>query len=185
MRKLSQPPAGFIVTPGASADRDNATLVAIEEGLPEIAVERLTLATTSVPSAVRKITAAAQELAERLDVAPKRIAYGGRSFGGRSCSVAVAEGLPAAALVLLSYPLHPPGKPEKLRVDHFPQIKVPSLFVSGVKDPFGTADEFAEHVEAIKGRVGMEWIPGNHSPKGQDPAIIALIRKFFGLPISP
>lgn len=181
MRKLRKVPAGLIVTPGASADRDHATLVAIEEGLPEIAVERLTLKTTSVPSAVRKIVAAAEELAEKLDVAPKEIAFGGRSFGGRSCSVAVAEGLPASALVLLSYPLHPPGKPEKLRVDHFPQVKVPTLFVSGVKDPFGTEAEFTEHVEAIKGRVEFEWVPGNHSPKGQDDPIVALIRKFFGL----
>ena len=119
---------------------------------------------------------------ERLNVPPKRIAFGGRSFGGRACSVGVAEGLPAAALVLLSYPLHPPGKPDKLRIEHFPDIKVPSLFVSGMKDPFGTEDEFAEHVEAIKGRVEFEWVPGGHSPKGQDDAIVTMIRRFFGLP---
>lgn len=174
-------PAGLIVTPGASADRDNATLVAIEAGLPEIAVERLTLATTSVPNAVKKITAAAHDLAEKLSVPLSDIAYGGRSFGGRACSVAVAEGLPASALVLLSYPLHPPGKPDKLRVEHFPEIAVPTLFVSGQKDPFGTADEFAHHVVAIPGSVQFEWVPGNHSPKGQDPAIVALMRSFFGL----
>lgn len=169
------------MTPGASADRDHATLVAIEAGLPEIAVERLTLATTSVPNAVRKIETAAAELAERLDVAPKRIALGGRSFGGRACSVAVAQGLPAAALVLLSYPLHPPGKPEKLRVDHFGDISVPSLFVSGTKDPFGTPQEFEHHIASVTGRVEMEWVPGAHSPKGQDDPIVALIRRYFGL----
>lgn len=182
MKKLRTCPAGLIVTPGASADREHATLVAIEDGLPEIAVERLTLKTTSVPNAVKKIRVAAEELAERLDVSPKKIAYGGRSFGGRACSVAVAEGLPAAALVLLSYPLHPPGKPEKLRVDHFGDIKVPTLFVSGQKDPFGTADEFAEHVAAIPAKTRFEWVVGNHSPKGKDPEIVGLIRSFFGLP---
>lgn len=181
MRKLSRIPAGLMITPGASADRDHPTLVAIENGLPEITVERLTLGTTSVKNAVKKIEDAAGELAERLGVAAKEIALGGRSFGGRACSVAVAEGLPAAGLVLLSYPLHPPGKPEKLRVDHFPAIRVPSLFVSGEKDPFGTADEFTEHVESIKGRVEFEWVSGNHSPKGQDDKIVALIRRFFGL----
>ena len=51
-------------------------------------------------------------------VAPERVVLGGRSMGGRMCSMAVAEGLPAAGLVLLSYPLHPPGKPDKLRVEH-------------------------------------------------------------------
>lgn len=181
MRKLRKTPAGLIVTPGASADREHATLVAIEAGLPEIAVERLTLRTTSVKNAVVKIRTAAEELAEKLNCKPKDIAFGGRSFGGRACSVAVAEGLPAAALVLLSFPLHPPGKPEKLRTEHFPEIKVPSLFVSGDKDAFGTPDEFNEHVELISGRVEFEWVSGGHSPKGQDDNIVALIRRFFGL----
>jgi predicted alpha/beta-hydrolase family hydrolase len=177
----SNAPAGLIVTPGASADRDHATLVAIDEGLPEIAVERLTLATTSIKNAVRKVEDAAAALADRLDVPAELIAYGGRSFGGRACSVAVAEGLEAHSLVLLSYPLHPPGKPEKLRVDHFPAISVPTLLVSGAKDPFGTAEEFARHLPAVGGPVRFEQIPGNHSPKGQDEAIIALIRSFFQL----
>ena len=174
-------PAGLLITPGASADRDHATLVAIEDGIPEVAVERLTLATTSVPNAVKKIRAAGEALAERLGVAPETIAYGGRSFGGRACSVAVAEGLPAHSLVLLSYPLHPPGKPEKLRVDHFPDISVPALFVSGQKDPFGTEAEFAEHVRSISGPVDFEWVPGNHSPKGQDPTIVGLVRSYYNI----
>lgn len=176
-----EPPAGLILTPGASADRDHATLVAIDNALPELEVERLTLATTSVKNAVGKIVAAAAQLAARLDVNPDRIAYGGRSFGGRACSVAVAEGLPAAALVLLSYPLHPPGKPDNLRVEHFGRITVPALFVSGAKDPFGTEEEFAGQIAAIPATVRFEWVPGNHSPKGQDGEIIGLIRAFFGL----
>jgi len=158
-------PAGLVITPGASADRDNATLVAIDEGIADLPVLRLTLATTSVTNAVRKIVAAGQAFAEELGVKPNKIAYGGRSFGGRACSVAIAEGLPAAALVLLSYPLHPPGKPDKLRVEHFGEISVPTLFVSGEKDPFGKPDEFAEHVPAIPAGTTMEWVAGNHSPK--------------------
>ncbi len=178
---LAEPPAGLILTPGASSDRDHSTLVAIEEGLPEIAVERLTLATTSVDRAVQKIRVAAEQLSDRIDVAPERLALGGRSFGGRACSVAVADGLAAAALVLLSYPLHPPGKPETLRVDHFGAITVPSLFVSGRRDPFGTEEELASHIAAIDGPVRLEWVAGAHSPKGQDAAIIELIRSFFAL----
>jgi len=175
-------PRGLLLTPGASADRDHPTLVAIEQALPEIAVERLTLATTSVPRAVIKIRAAAEELADRVGAPLDTLAFGGRSFGGRSCSVAVAEGLPAAALVLLSFPLHPPGKPDKLRVDHFGAIAVPSLFVSGTKDPFGSSEEFEKHLAKIPGPVTFEQVPGNHSPKGQDVAIIASIRSFLGLP---
>lgn len=184
-RRGNLPPAGLLLTPGASADRDHATLVALEEGLPELTVERLTLATTSIKRAAAKVTDAGESLADRLEVPLERIAYGGRSFGGRSCSVAVAEGLPAAALVLLSYPLHPPGRPDNLRVDHFAAITVPTLFLSGVKDPFGSAEEFATHTAAIGGDVTMAWVPGNHSPKGQDPAIVAEVRAFLGLPPLP
>jgi len=172
-------PAGLVVTPGASADRDHATLIAIEEGIPELAVLRLTLATTSVPNAVKKIIAASEAFAAELGVAPKKLAYGGRSFGGRSCSIAVAEGLPATALVLLSYPLHPPGKPEKLRTDHFGEINVPTLFVSGEKDPFGTRSEFEQHLPAIPAKTTMEWVTGNHSPKNND-QIVELVRTYLG-----
>jgi len=172
-------PAGLVITPGASADRDHATLMAIEQGIPELAVLRLTLATTSVPNAVKKIVAAGSEFAEELGVDTKTIAYGGRSFGGRSCSVAVAEGLPASALVLLSYPLHPPGKPEKLRVDHFAEIAVPTLFVSGERDPFAKPDEFAAHLPAITGPTTIEFVAGNHSPKDSE-QIVEMVRSYLG-----
>ena len=172
-------PLGLILTPGASADRDHATLVAIDEGIPDLAVRRLTLGTTSVPRAVAKIVEAGAELAEELGVKPHRIAYGGRSFGGRACSVAVAEGLAAAALTLLSYPLHPPGKREKLRVDHFGEIEVPTLFLSGEKDPFGSPTEFAEHVPSVAGPTTVEWVAGNHAPKDND-AVVDIVRTWLG-----
>ena len=172
-------PKGLIITPGASADRDHATLVAIEKGIPDLPVLRLTLATTSVPNAVKKIVAAAEEFAASLGVTTRKLALGGRSFGGRSCSVAVAEGLRANALVLLSYPLHPPGKPEKLRVDHFGDITVPTLFLSGEKDPFGTPAEFTKHVPAVVGKTTLEWVPGNHSPKNND-LVVDHVRTYLG-----
>lgn len=167
MPPLSRPPAGLIVTPGASADRDSPTLVAIEDALPEIAVERLTLATTSVNNAVKKTMAEGDALAQRLGVESEEIAFGGRSFGGRACSVAVAEGLPAAALVLLSYPLHPPGKPDNLRLDHFDKIDVPTLFVSGERDPFGSPDEFAQHLPSVAGPSMSSGCPETIHPRGR------------------
>lgn len=101
-------------------------------------------------------------------------------MGGRMCSMAVAQGLPAAGLVLLSYPLHPPGKPDRLRTDHFVDITVPCLFVSGTRDPFGTPDEFAEAVTAIPGPVDFVWLDGQrHDPKGCDETIVATIRDWL------
>jgi len=67
---------------------------------------------------------------------------GGHSYGGRQTSMAVAEHPQAAtALTLFSYPLHPPGKPDRLRTEHFGQITTPTVFTQGTADPFGTIEE--------------------------------------------
>lgn len=74
----------------------------------------------------------------------------GKSFGGRMASMAVAEGMPAAGLVYLGYPLHPPGKPDRLRTEHLPAIAVPQLFLQGTKDAFATPALLAETVAGLQ-----------------------------------
>ena len=112
--------------------------------------------------------------------APARLVLGGRSMGGRMCSMAVAEGLPAAALVLIGYPLHPPGKPDRLRVEHLPAIAVPCLFVSGTSDPFGTPDELGPPPAAIAGPVTHVWVEGGrHDLKGRDDEVAATVRDWL------
>jgi predicted alpha/beta-hydrolase family hydrolase len=93
--------------------------------------------------------------------------------------MAVAQGLPAAGLILLSYPLHPPGKPDNLRVEHFPDITVPVLFVSGRSDPFGSPAEFDAHVAAIRGPVTQVWLNGGHAPRGGDGPIVAAVLEWL------
>ncbi|WP_369831971.1 alpha/beta family hydrolase, partial [Mycobacterium sp. E796] len=67
---------------------------------------------------------------------------GGHSYGGRQTSMVVAEGdVPVDVLTLFSYPVHPPGKPERARTEHLPDIRVPTVFTHGTSDPFGTPDE--------------------------------------------
>ncbi|GLP81816.1 alpha/beta hydrolase family protein [Mycobacterium antarcticum] len=66
---------------------------------------------------------------------------GGHSYGGRMTSVAVADELAVDVLTLFSYPLHPPGKPERARTEHLPLITVPTVFTHGTSDPFGSIDE--------------------------------------------
>jgi hypothetical protein len=80
---------------------------------------------------------------EAAAMGPGPLILGGRSMGGRMCSMAVADGLVpnAVGLVLISYPLHPPGRPDKLRVEHLVRLQVPCLFVHGTKDTFGTPDD--------------------------------------------
>jgi predicted alpha/beta-hydrolase family hydrolase len=112
---------------------------------------------------IETVRAASAALAERLSVSASRIAVGGRSFGGRMCSMAVAEGLDAAALVLVSYPLHPPGKPDSLRTAHFSDLRLPCLFVSGRRDAFATPDELERETAAIPGAVTLVFVDGDHS----------------------
>lgn len=80
--------------------------------------------------------AVADEAARRADV----LLLGGRSMGGRIASHLVADGVPAAGLVFLSYPLHPPGQPQRLRDQHLYRITAPMLFLQGTRDAFAQPD---------------------------------------------
>jgi predicted alpha/beta-hydrolase family hydrolase len=88
----------------------------------------------------------------------------GKSFGGRMASMAVAEGMDAAGLVYLGYPLHPPGKPEKLRDEHLYGITLPMLFLQGTRDTFATPDLLEGVVSRIGPTAVLDWIDGgDHS----------------------
>lgn len=81
---------------------------------------------------------------------PRRIVLGGQSYGGRQATMLAAETPDlVAGLLLFSYPLHPPGKPERLRKEHFPRLAAPCVFVQGANDPFGTPVELADAIRAI------------------------------------
>ncbi len=167
----------LLLAPGASASRDHHTLVAIEAAVAPLPVARIDFpyrragrrAPDRAPVLVASVVEEAGALAHRSGVAPERVALGGRSMGGRMCSMAVAEGLPAAALVLVSYPLHPPGRPDRLRTEHLPGIAVPCLFVHGTRDPFGSPAELETATATITGPVTHEWVDGGgHELKGAD-----------------
>jgi predicted alpha/beta-hydrolase family hydrolase len=89
----------------------------------------------------------------------KRVVLGGQSYGGRQATMLAAEQPPLAdALLLFSYPLHPPGKPEQLRTAHFPALRTPSLFVHGERDPFGSIEEMKAATRLIPGPVTLSVI---------------------------
>jgi len=163
-----------LLTPGASATRDHPSLLALDRALSAegIRVERIDLPSSRPgPKVLGAITDAAAALG------PAQVVLGGRSFGGRMCSMAVAEGLPAAGLVLISYPLHPPGRPETMRTGHFPRLTVPCLFVSGRRDAFATPAELEEATAAIPGEVSHVWIEGgDHGLRGKDQPVTEAAR---------
>ncbi|MEJ3403980.1 alpha/beta family hydrolase [Rathayibacter sp. YIM 133350] len=89
---------------------------------------------------------------------------GGKSFGGRMASMAVAEGMPAAGIVFLGYPLHPPGRPERLRDEHLYGLSLPLLFLQGENDPFVAGGMLPGIVERIGPNARLEWTAGgDHS----------------------
>jgi len=166
----------LLLTPGAGADRNQRTLVAIEQAVAPLPCRRVDfpyrLRGARMPDkpevAVAHLIERAGALVADAGIAADRLVVGGRSYGGRMCSMAIAQGLPAAALVLLSYPLHPPGKPDRLRTEHFPGISVPVLIVSGRGDPFGSVEEFERELATIPGPVSTVWLPGGHDPRRYD-----------------
>jgi hypothetical protein len=179
--------AGLVLAPGASAGRDQPALVAIDKAVSVsgVRVERIDFpyrlagrrAPDKAPVLIATVADAASNLARTLRVAPRRIAMGGRSMGGRMCSMAAADGLSVAALVLVSYPLHPPGKPDRLRTEHFAVLDVPCLFVSGTRDTFGSPEELEEATATIPGPVTHVWLDGgDHGLRGKDSQVAGVVR---------
>ena len=162
---------GLVLTHGAGRDCTAPLLVAVATQFGErgFTVLRCDLAfrrkrPKGPPSPA---TAAADRAGLRDAVAMLReqvsgaVYLGGHSYGGRQASMLAAEAPDiAAALLLLSYPLHPPLKPAQLRTQHFPQLRVPTLFVSGTKDGFGTIAELEAAIKAIPAATRLIAIDG-------------------------
>ena len=100
----------------------------------------------------------------REEIGPKKLIIGGRSMGGRAASMLAADGFECDGLLLLAYPLHPPGKPDQLRDAHLPAIKVPVICFNGTRDPFCTPDLMKAALKNVKTDWKMHWIEGaDHS----------------------
>jgi len=93
----------------------------------------------------------------------RAVLAGGKSLGGRIASMAVADGMPAAGLVFLGYPLHPPGRPERIRDDHLYRVPVPMLFLHGTADPFARQDLLKKVLRKLGDRAEDVAIEGDHS----------------------
>lgn len=170
MNKVS----GMVLFPGAGSASTHSSLLAIENALVPLPISRhdfpYRIAGKPFPDKTPVLVACVKEhvraFAASIGVATSSIVIGGRSMGGRMCSVAVADDddpLEVAGLVLISYPLHPPKKPENLRTAHLPRVMVPTLCISGTKDNFGTPEELVEAFSVVPSSVSWEWIEnGRH-----------------------
>jgi predicted alpha/beta-hydrolase family hydrolase len=93
-----------------------------------------------------------------VEASPADSVIGGQSYGGRVASM-VAAGVPVRGLVLLCYPLHRPGHPDELRVEHWPRISCPVLLLSGESDPFARIDLLRDSVRSLQ-RATLHTYPG-------------------------
>jgi len=119
----------------------------------------------------------------------KRLFIGGQSYGGRQASMLLAEDQVADGLLLLSYPLHAPSKPDQPRIQHLPQIKVPVMFVHGTHDPFGSIEEIESARKLIPGKTLLVPVEGaghdlgfkGKSKRGALPLLVVEeFQRFFG-----
>jgi len=119
-----------------------------------------------------------------------KIFLGGHSYGGRQATMlSASEPEMVSGLLLFSYPLHPPLKPEQLRIQHLPELRTPSLFVHGTRDPFGSVEEMTEALRLIPAKTELMTVEGaGHDLgfKGKERAtelpasVVARFQQLFG-----
>jgi len=161
----------LVLTHGAGTNRDAPLLVALAEAF---AASRYNVLRCDLPFRQERRTGPMSERSKERDRAGLRNAImmmkkmvrgtvflGGHSYGGRQASMLCAtEPELVSGLLLLSYPLHPPRKPEQLRTQHLPNLRTPSLFVHGTRDPFGSIGELEKAVELIPAKTTVLRIDG-------------------------
>jgi uncharacterized protein len=150
-RPSQSPRDALVLTHGAGGNAQSALLIALAEAF---AGAGFTVLRCDLPfrqkraygpprpgDAARDREGLSNAVATMRKLAPARVFLGGQSYGGRQASMLCAEEKLADGLLLLSYPLHAPSRPEQPRTQHLPKIEVPVLFVHGTRDPFGSIDE--------------------------------------------
>jgi len=169
-RPVGVPRAAVVLTHGAGSNCNAPLLIALSEAFAGrgIATLRCDLPYRQrQPHGPPRGSAAEDQagLRRAVEVLRKlisgRVFMGGVSYGGRQATIlAAAEPELADGLIILSYPLHPPGKPDQLRTGHLPKIQNSALFVSGAKDSFGSPDEIRAAIALIPAKVSFLTIEG-------------------------
>jgi uncharacterized protein len=170
----------LILAHGAGANQASGFMVRFAEGLCARGIDTITFnflyteAGRRIPdradkleACYRRVIAACHAGAFTAIADNQKLVIGGKSMGGRIASQVAAAGNDGiAGVLMLGYPLHPPGRPDKLRTAHLPSIKVPMLFVQGARDAFGTPAELAPIIKQLKAPSDLYVVDGgDHSFK--------------------
>jgi uncharacterized protein len=151
---------GLVLTHGAGGNSRTALLVAVSRGFAaagfrvlrcDLPFRQARATGPPSPSGAARDRAGLQAAVQALrDLGARRVVLGGLSYGGRQASMLAADAPDVAqALLLLSYPLHPPGKPEAPRTEHLPRLRTPAVFVFGTRDPFGAPAEIRQAASLV------------------------------------
>jgi predicted alpha/beta-hydrolase family hydrolase len=177
--------ATLILAHGAGAGQRHPFMTAFARGLSQRGIDVVTFdflymhlrrrVPDRMPQLVGCYRAVISAACAHLESAPRRLVIGGKSMGGRAATHVAAEDaeLSIAGIVLLGYPLHPPGRHDQMRDAHLPGVKRPMLFIQGTRDVFGTPDELRPVVEKISPTPMLHVVEGgDHSFKvgGRDVA---------------
>jgi predicted alpha/beta-hydrolase family hydrolase len=169
------------LTHGAGGTYETPSLVAYAEAMAArgMRVVRFNLpyveAGKKTPGPQARDEACWRDVATALASETSRLLLGGRSYGGRMATHVVADGVACTGLVLLAYPLHPPGKPERLRSAHLERIMAPMLFLQGTRDPFADPTLLARTLAQLPqaSRHRLEGGDHGHKVSGRTPADVA------------
>jgi predicted alpha/beta-hydrolase family hydrolase len=181
-------PGGIAITHGAGSDCEAPLLKAMAEAL---AATGLWVLRFDLPyrqerrhgppfpaQAARDREGLRQGAKALREIVKGPVFLGGHSYGGRQASMLAAEDPTVAdALLLLSYPLHPPRKPRQLRVAHFPELRTRALFVHGTRDPFGSIEELRESLRGIPAHTDLVTVEG--APHGLPPSAAGIAAARF------
>jgi predicted alpha/beta-hydrolase family hydrolase len=162
---------GLVLTHGAGSNAQAPLLVAVAEALADAG---FTVLRCNLPyrqerpqgpprpgDAARDREGLRNAVAVMRGLVPGRVFLGGHSYGGRQATMLTADDPDlAAGLLLLSYPLHPPRKPEQRRIQHLPNQRTPALFIHGTRDPFGSIAEMEEALKLIPARTRLFPVEG-------------------------
>ncbi|MEY4819564.1 MAG: hypothetical protein RL200_276 [Actinomycetota bacterium] len=182
---------GVVLFPGAGSGRDHAALVAIENELSPLPVLRVDFPyrkagkkfPDKAPVLVQCVKDEVRAFATIIGCETSELVIGGRSMGGRMCTMAssdIEDALGVAGVVCIGYPLHPPKKPEQLRVEHLPRLGVKALFISGTRDEFGTPEELASAFALLPSPPTVQFIEGGrHELKGHNERVATLLKDWL------
>ena len=182
---------GVVLFPGAGSSRDHVALVAIENQLSPLPILRVDFPyrkagkkfPDKAPVLVQCVKDEVRAFAKAIGCETADLVIGGRSMGGRMCTMAASDekdALQVAGVVCIGYPLHPPKKPEQLRTAHLPSVTAKTLFVSGTKDEFGTPAELQSAWSLMTQPPTTHFIEnGRHELKGADETVASIVAEWL------